>query len=98
MSIVKRKIEIRMLIANANIDKAIKRSMDFVHEFSDDNELLNEVTILCGGYNRLNKEIRQNIISYDDADIKRNKLLMSILGLIDDVERTFSMMQQFEAA
>lgn len=98
MSIVKRKIEIRMLIANANVDQAFKRSMDFVHEFSDDNDLLNEVTVLCGGFNRLNKEIRQGIISYDDADIKRNKLLLNILSLIDDVERTFSMMQQFEAA
>jgi len=98
MSIVKRKSEIRMLIVNADIDKAIKRSMDFVHEFSDDNELLNEVTVLCGGYNRLNKEIRQSLITYDEADTKRNRLLMKILNLIDDVERTFSMMQQFEAA
>ncbi len=91
-------MEIRMLIANANIDQAIKRAMDFVNEFSEDNDLLNEVTIHCGGYNRLNKEIRQNVISYDDADIRRNRLLMNILNIIDDVERTFSMMQQLEAA
>ena len=98
MSIVSRKMEIRMLIANANVDKAIIRAMDFVNEFSDDNDLLNEVTVHCGGYNRLNKEIRQNIISYDEADIRRNKLLLNILNIIDDVERTFSMMQKMEAA
>jgi hypothetical protein len=81
-----RRFEVQMLIAEDNIKEAVKRLMDFVRDFADeDSDCLNEVIVISSNFNRLEKAERRGTLSYDEAAQRRDKLLYQALDLIKEV-------------
>ena len=93
--ISKRCEEIQLLIAEDNIPQATKRLMDFVRDFSQDREDLNEIVIMSASYNRLRRKERGNLLNYDEIERKRNQILMSMLGFLDDFRDRLSFQKGF---
>ncbi|CAK8711404.1 MAG: hypothetical protein CDV28_11819 [Candidatus Electronema aureum] len=84
--IKERHSEVQMLFAEDNINEAVKRLMDFVRDFSQDNsDNLNEVIVISSSFSRLEKAERRGTLSYDEVDQKRNKLLYQALDLMETV-------------
>jgi hypothetical protein len=84
--IVARRAEIHTLIASDDIDRATKRAMDFVQDFSGARDHVNEVIVLSASYTRLEKKERQGLVDFDDAEKHRRRLLFQMLELLNDVE------------
>ena len=89
MDIREHKGEIQFLLAEDNVSQAIKRSMDFVRDFGNHRDLLNEVIVISGNYNRIKNNSRRGLLAVDEADPKFNKLLYQLLDLLDQVEDAF---------
>ena len=87
----KRAEEIQLNIASDNIPQAIKLLLDFVKDFSEDKDNINEVIVLSSSYNRLDKAERRGTLPFDQIEQKRNQLLYQILGLIDSIENTLAL-------
>ena len=85
-NIRERSEEIQLLIASDSIQQAIKLLLDFVKDFSDDKDDVNEVIVLSSGYSRLEKTERRGSLPFDQIEQKRNQLLYQILGLLDSIE------------
>ncbi|MCI5158200.1 MAG: hypothetical protein D3906_07110 [Candidatus Electrothrix sp. AUS1_2] len=84
--IKKRHSELQMLFAEDKIPEAIKRLMDFVRDFSqDDTDTLNEVIVISSNFSRLEKAERRGTLNYDEVDQKRAKLLYQSLELMEAV-------------
>jgi hypothetical protein len=83
--------EIRLLIAEDNVGQATKRVMDFVRDFSEDRESLNEVVVISNSFSRLERKDRQGLLDFDEADKQRRRLLFQILGLVDAVEQALAL-------
>ncbi|CAK8717016.1 Effector-associated domain-containing protein [Candidatus Electrothrix laxa] len=84
--IQERHSEVQMLFAEDNLKEAVKRLMDFVRDFGEeDSEHLNEVIVISSNFNRLEKTERRGTLSYDEAAQRRNKLLYQSLGLMKEV-------------
>jgi hypothetical protein len=78
----KRVGEVQLLIAGDNMDQAIPRLMDFVKDFSKDDENLDEVIVLSASYSRLEKQERRGTMRFEELEMQRNKLLMQALELM----------------
>lgn len=78
-------MEIHELIALDNIPQATKRLLDFVRDFSEENEQLNEAIIICNNCNRLLKQERRMVLSFEQIELQRNRILFQILNFLDDV-------------
>ena len=78
--------EIHTLVAADNIQGAVKKLMDYVRDFSDDHENLNEVIVISANFARLDKELRRRTIDFDEHSKRRNNLLYQMLALIDVVQ------------
>jgi hypothetical protein len=83
--IKERRVEIELLIADDNIAEAVKRLMDYVRDFSADNEDLNEVIVISANFKRLEKAERRGMIDFDEVGSRRDKLLYQVFGLMDTV-------------
>jgi hypothetical protein len=83
--IKERRVEIELLIADDNIAEAVKRLMDYVRDFSADNEDLNEVIVISANFKRLEKAERRGMIDFDEVGSRRDKLLYQVFGLMDSV-------------
>ena len=84
--IVQRYEEIQLLIADDKIPEAVKRTMDFIRDFSDDKDNVNEVIVISASYTRLEKAERRGVLTFDQAEPQRNKLLYQMLALVDGVQ------------
>lgn len=82
--------EIQMLIASDNVPQATKRLMDYVRDFSESKDFLNEVIVISATYNRLDKQERRSLINFDEAEKRRNRLLFQMLQLIEDIQDTLA--------
>ena len=80
-----RRTEIQLLVAEDSIAEAIKRLMDYVRDFSQEEDPLNEVIVISASYRRLEKAERQGTLEFDTLEQRRNKLLYQALGLMDSV-------------
>lgn len=74
--------KIQLLIASNEVGKAIKEMM----VLTKDTTHLNEVIILNSKFQQLKKSNKSNIISDDDYLRQRNKILYSLLDLLDSLE------------
>lgn len=81
----KRRKEIQSLIADDNIPQMLKRLIDFVRDFSDDNDYLNETIVLSANYTRLEKVERRGTLPFKEIDQKRTEFLYQTLGLVDRI-------------
>jgi hypothetical protein len=84
--IIARRAEIHTLIASDDIERATKRAMDFVQDFSAQRDHVNEVIVLSASYTRLDKKERQGLLDFDDAEKHRRRLLFQMLELLNDIE------------
>jgi Effector-associated domain 11 len=84
--IIARRAEIHTLIASDDIERATKRAMDFVQDFSSQRDHVNEVIVLSASYTRLDKKERQGLLDFDDAEKHRRRLLFQMLELLNDIE------------
>jgi hypothetical protein len=89
--IVARRAEIHSLIASDDIERATKRAMDFVQDFSSARDHINEVIVLSASYARLDKKERQGLLDFDEAEKHRRRLLFQMLELLQDVESALTM-------
>ncbi len=78
--------EIQNLIASDNIQGAVMKLMDYVRDFSEDPEYLNEVIVLSANFNKLERELRRRTIDYEELTRRRNELLYQMLALVDAVQ------------
>jgi hypothetical protein len=81
-----RSIEIQRLIAADEMGRALRRLMDFVTDFSDNKDDLNEVTVLTATYTRVEGAQRTGILLFPDYLQQRTKLLYQALQLRDKIE------------
>ena len=81
-----RKREVEDLIAFGKVAQATKRLMDFVRDFATDKQYLKEVIVMSSSYHRLERKERMNVIKADDIEISRNRLLLSMLELMDALQ------------
>lgn len=79
--------EIHLLIMADDVDRATRRAMDFVRDFSEDRGQLNEVIVISGSYTRLEKRERQGLLDYEEAERQRRKLIYQMLELVDLIQR-----------
>ncbi|MFK8007285.1 MAG: hypothetical protein AB8H03_12985 [Saprospiraceae bacterium] len=80
-----RLFEIQDLIAMDEVSNAIKLSLDFVREFSEDHEKLHMVVLLSSQFNYNKNQMNLGLIKYEDVYLKRNQILTGILGLVQQV-------------
>lgn len=89
--IQERSEEIQMLIASDSVQQAIKLLLDFIRDFSNDKEDINEVIVISSSYSRLEKAERRGTLPFEQVEIKRNQLLYQILGLLDDITNNLAL-------
>lgn len=73
--------KIKELVENNEIKDAIKELKKMAGD-----KILNELISQSARYNYLKKQIRLDIISFEDANLNLNKVRFSILELIDELE------------
>lgn len=75
--------QIRQLIAEDNMEKAIESAREYFEE--NDEDLLIETIGITSRFNRLRKRIRQGIIHEQDADVEMAKVRHAILDLTNEM-------------
>ena len=79
-----------MLIANANLQQAFKRLIDFANDFSEDPSQQNAVIIICSEYNNLERDMHAGLLDYDKLRMSRSQLLNRSLSLVDNIAQPFN--------
>ena len=77
--------EIQLLIAEDNIQRAVRRLMDFVRDFCEDSSLVNDVILISANFKSLERETRLSLIDYNQAQVRKSQLLNSMLELFSNV-------------
>lgn len=81
-----RAIEIRELIMDGNINRAIKRFIDFGGDFSADNNQINyRIIAISSAFNETEKQFNNNVINYEDIKISHAKIITEILSLLSEI-------------
>src|SRR5262245_42733577 len=75
--------EIKDLIANADLSRAIKRLLDYARDFSSGRGVENEAVVLSARYNQLRKDIRLGRAAATDPMF--SQLISSLLELTDEI-------------
>ena len=83
--------KLKFLIAKGREDEVL----DILHERIDDDKHLNYLVIQSRRYYDINKQINKNTIRIDDANIEINKIVDSILNLLDELKANESEDQKF---
>ena len=86
--IEERSTEIRDLLSGGKVPNALKRLMDFVGDFSEDNDYRNEVTVISANFRSVESAERRKQLKFQDAQKERNDLLYQALGLLDQIVDT----------
>ena len=80
--------EIKNYVANANLQEAVKRLMDFSREFYLESE--DEVISLSARFNKYKVEERRGILSQADAGLEYRKISLQILKSLADITEKLS--------
>jgi hypothetical protein len=75
--------ELQDLIADDRVSDALVRLLDFVRDFSDDREDVQEAVLICSSYKRLEKLERRGELPFEECDRHRTRMLRQMLQLID---------------
>lgn len=73
---------LKRLIARGEVNEVIS----ILHDKVDDNEHINYLILQSARYYDIEKAINMNTIHWDDAKIEKNRIIKSVLDLIDEVE------------
>jgi hypothetical protein len=77
--------KIKNLIMKNEISEAIDMLDTFLSE--KDNELLNQVYILSGRYNRLISKVRKGTITKEEASVEENQINTALLDIVSESEK-----------
>lgn len=82
--------EIRDLVAAFQLASAIKRSMDFVRDFSDRRDL-DEITILSMDFRQVEDGMRRGELTFKTGSSERKRLAQQLLKLLRAIEEALSL-------
>lgn len=83
--ILKRAEQIEDLISSNRLEQAIKRLLDFVRDFANDSFYKKQVILLSANIIEMKNNQMNNILSYETICLERNRLIMSMLGLVEQI-------------
>lgn len=81
-----RKEQIQNLVAVNKVSIAINLLLDYAREFPNDSTLLNEAINISRRFHSNKKYKLNNEINFEDYEVSLNKLVESILYLLDSIE------------
>jgi hypothetical protein len=90
MTILERKKQIKNLVATGNVHEAIKRSMDFVEDFGQSNNLTNEIVLISSNFFEVQRLKNTDTTDFEALSRQQNKILLQMLTLLDEVETLFA--------
>ena len=74
-----RKNEIHQLVADDNLNRAIRRLMDFIRDFAEGTHLQAEAISVSADHTRFVREERKGILDRNDVSLIRNRIIHRIL-------------------
>ena len=86
--IEQRKEEIYALVANGDGDRALKRIMDFVRDFSDDKRRMLTIVVTIGNYRKLEAEQGRSL---QEVRHERTEILLGALELLEQTTETLTL-------
>lgn len=89
-------IQIQDYLTNNELDLALGK-LRSVFSISN-SELVNDVIILAGQFKKLKSDIRKGIIDYTQENLRHNKIMNSILSLIDELKNEPERFEEFDRA
>ena len=81
-------VQIKKLIANNQIEKAINHTFDFIQSQIDKKILLNELIILSAAYLSLQDAYERDLIPFEESERMKKKLLIYFLKFLDELFNT----------
>ncbi len=79
--------QIRNLIAQGNLKKAIEVSLDIV-KTSQEDDLYNSLLLLSSRYNSLQRNETMGTISHAESNISKNLITDSLLSILSEIEKS----------
>lgn len=83
----RRREELHSLMASAEINMSINRILDLARDFTQNKERFKEAIVISANFKLLEKDFRQNSISVDELQKRRNQILYQMLDLIELIEK-----------
>ncbi len=77
--------EIRKLLAQKP-ETAIQQIIDFLEDGDKDDDLVHEITMQQTAWNDLAKEIRQNTVTFENANIRKAQIIRSITEILKAIK------------
>ncbi|MEM6342662.1 MAG: hypothetical protein AAF927_02235 [Bacteroidota bacterium] len=78
--------EIILLIKEDRLEEAINLMLEVISDY-DDPEIINQLIAIRARFNRLNERRTQALVSPEEFDVERRKIMMSLLMRIDSSSR-----------
>ena len=79
------KERVQHLIAADRVQEAIDEIIPWVRRYTDRKEPLYEILVVSAHYRRLDRQIRQGLLPFEEYQLHTNKLLYQIFGLLEEV-------------
>ncbi|MEM7574773.1 MAG: ATP-binding cassette domain-containing protein [Bacteroidota bacterium] len=74
--------EIKTLVAEDNLNRAIRRLLDFIRDYCEGSSIQSDAILVSAGHKRLVREERMNMIDFEAASRSRNKIIDQVLGVL----------------
>lgn len=84
-----RLVEIQNLVAMDEVPDAIMRALDFVRDFSEDQEKVNDIIMFSNQFYNIKSNMNLGLVDYEKIWTKRNQVLRGFLDLIQKVHDLF---------
>jgi DNA-binding NtrC family response regulator len=89
-------IQIQDYLTDNELDLALKK-LRSVFSISN-SELVNDVILLAGQFKKLKSDVRKGIIDYAQESLKHNRIMNSVLSLIDELKNEPEKFEEFDKA
>jgi len=83
--IIKRQEQIEEMVAQNQIEPAIKRLLDFVRDFDIKKMFKPQSLLISANYYEWRKNDQNNTLTRDTLRVERNGIIMSILSLTNEI-------------
>ena len=77
--------QIRTHVANGDLDKAIEKLLELTSQYRED-EFYDDALAISAGHKNLEKDVRKFLISPEDAQLTRNRLIDQSLTILQKIE------------
>lgn len=90
--------EIHQLLADDNLNRAIRRLLDFIRDFVEDSDLQSEVIVASANLKKYTRQERQNLLDFDDSTRIRSRIINHILEVHKDACTIYEESKLMQAA